>query len=212
MKLGETTSVTGNITVQSDTDLTADRLITAKRGSVTLDAQGELAIQTTVSAYRDITLSGASVSNGPAELKTTVGDITISATAGDITFTDEDSVIESGSNRYFFTAANDITIENAIQTAIIDSKFQAGHDVNLTTDYTIVSSIINAGMDATVETASYMTDVTIDANGDVKVEAFTISGLTVDTGFDANVTARNDIVNSNIRTWYGAVMLPARTP
>ena len=96
------------------------------------------------------------------------------------------------------TATGNIDV-NAITTAIIDSKFEAGNDVILANSEEIVSTIISADNNATIETAKFMTDVTINAEGKVDATATYFNGLTVDAGDAATVMATDgDIVNSNI--------------
>ena len=145
VKIGETTSFTGDITVQSDTELTADRKITAKRGNVTLDANGDLSVEEEVTAYRNVTLSGANVTATDATITTTAGDVIAAATDGTIDFSDENSAITAGTSRYIMSATEDIKVK-AITTAIIDSKFEAGKNVELDAADVIVSSIGTAGV------------------------------------------------------------------
>ena len=212
--LTETTSITGDINVQSDSDLTAARKVTAKRGSVSIDALGDLSVQTEVTAYRDINLSGANVSNGPAILKTTVGDITINATNGNIDFTNEDSEITAGSGRYFLTATDDIAV-NAITTAIADSKITAGHNIDLATKSG--NSIINTTITTTGEGTATITATDADLNGvsgDFAGNAI-LKAVEIDnTGVTAvkNLEAVAEyIVNSNLISVEGNVKVEAAT-
>ena len=101
----------------------------AKAGNdLTIAVEEALNVQSALAAYRNMYLSGASVSNGPAVLTTTTGDITVTALNGSINFTDEETELSAGSGRYFMTATEDINV-TAIQTAIVDSKFTAGNAI-----------------------------------------------------------------------------------
>ncbi|MBP5673726.1 MAG: filamentous hemagglutinin N-terminal domain-containing protein [Victivallales bacterium] len=95
-------------------------------------SDGELKLESTFFANNDMTLSGASVKNGPATLIALTGDIAITALNGDIDFTDPDSIVAAGTNRYFFTAAEGDINVTAIKTAIVDSKFEASKSIDLT--------------------------------------------------------------------------------
>ncbi|MBQ2335042.1 MAG: hypothetical protein II381_01950, partial [Victivallales bacterium] len=208
---GSTITTLGDLTVKADGDITFDNAdgsgnaITAYgdiditgatatfAGNVnagkdlTIITDGDLSLQSEFTAGRDIFMSGASVTNGPAVL-TAGGDITINATDGDIVFTgvvmdvmSSGSQLTAGTSRYIMTATGDITIDNAITTDIVDSKFEA-NNVNLSTGNAIISSVIAA-----------------ENNVVVDVKENYIDGLSVDAQEGAvDVTATGYIVNTNI--------------
>ncbi len=169
----------------------------AKAGNdLTIAVEEALNVQSALAAYRNMYLSGASVSNGPAVLTTATGDITVTAQNGSINFTDEETELSAGSGRYFMTATEDINV-TAIKTAIVDSKFIAGNAIVIGTTEGIDGATFTA--DGASLQGRNRAAITVASALDIANSSFTAEkGSVVIDDTDWEDTALMRIYNSDI--------------
>ncbi|WP_083607911.1 filamentous hemagglutinin N-terminal domain-containing protein, partial [Thalassospira sp. TSL5-1] len=191
----------------------ADIILTAQTGSITAKdfittSNGNIGI----TAAQNVTLF-----NGEADVTSTgSGDVTITATAGDL-YQEDESTIDGGTAKVTLTAGNKVTLDQVQTTTAVIKVAAQGGDVVANDFIKTSDAAIEITGDNDVSFTNGLSDVTSSGKGAVTIIATKgditqANGSTIDGGSDkVTLTAGDSLTLDQVRTSGADIAITAKT-